>query len=149
MIVPGQGTIGSRRNQGKRDFWHLVSDHRTLFGGRLDEIDLLPGIEFRKRGDRESSGNDHAVEFAFGHLGSYLFDRSEANFGGDAKQFENLRAIGAACTRPGTNTDPQSAEIVKRFDREALERRELKRAVVHRKYDAHRAISGSLRPIAP
>src|SRR5262249_18970279 len=68
---------------------------------------------------------------------------------GDAKQFENLRAIGAACTRPGTNTDPQSAQIVKRFDREALERRELKRAVVHRKYDAHRAISGSLRPIAP
>src|SRR5262249_62034056 len=93
--------------------------------------------------------NVFPVEFALGILGALFFDRTEANLGGAAKQFENVRDIGAACTRPGTNTDPQSAEIVKRFDREALERRELKRAVVHRKYDAHRAISGSLRPIAP
>src|SRR5262249_57506579 len=33
-----------------------------------------------------------------------------------------------------------------RLDRKALQRRELKGAVVHREYDTHRAIPGSLRP---
>src|SRR5215831_11018608 len=146
MIVSGQRTICSDRNQGRRDFGHLVSHRGALFRRRLYEIDWLPGIELRKRGDRESASNDHAVEFAVGHLRGYLFDSSKANVGGDAKDFENLRDIGAPGACPWTNSDSQSGEIVERLDRKALQRRELKGAVVHREYDTHRAIPGSLRP---
>src|SRR5215510_9684216 len=146
VIVSGQRTICSDRNQGRRDFGHLVSHRGTLFRRRLYEIDWLPGIELRKRGDRESASNDHSVEFAVGHLRGYLFDSSKANVGGDAKDFENLRDIGAPGACPWTNSDSQSGEIVERLDRKALQRRELKGAVVHREYDTHRAIPGSLRP---
>src|SRR5215472_8697037 len=57
--------------------------------------------------------------------------------------------MGAARTCPGTDADSQCGEIVERFDCKALHRGELKRRIVHREYDTHRAMPGSLRPIGP
>src|SRR5262249_24917511 len=57
--------------------------------------------------------------------------------------------IGAARTPARTDADSQSAEVVERFDREALEHRKVKCRVVHREYDAHRPVPGSTRPVGP
>src|SRR6266516_1736102 len=134
MIILGPRTIGAGRNQGWRDFLYLVSHGGTLLGRRLYEIDGLFGIEFRKGGYGKPGGNDYSVEFAVGHLRRHLFDRSKANVGGDSKDFENLRDIDTPCTRPRTDADSQSGEIVERLDRKALQCGEVKRAVVHREY---------------
>src|SRR5262249_44495506 len=118
-------------------------------GWTKSNLNLLLGIQFRKRWDWEAGSNDHAVEFAPGQLRHHVFDGSKANVGGDAEQFENLGDIGAARTRARTDADSQSAEVVERFDREALEHRKVKCRVVHREYDAHRPVPGSTRPVGP
>src|SRR6266480_4397420 len=69
------------------------------------------------------------------------------NGGRNSENLENLLDVSSTRSATRSPADSQALEIVERLGSKASVHHELKRRVVHREHDAHRAIARSLGPI--
>ncbi len=147
-IILGQGPIRPGRDCGGGDFRQLLSDTGDLFRAGRDEVYGLLGIELCNSGKRRPNGGDRSVKFPLCQLLAKIVPGAMLNAGRNSEDLENPLDVSATGSATRPSTDPQAGEIVERSGSNALVHDELKRRVVQREHDAHRAIMRSLRPVA-
>src|SRR5262249_50414210 len=134
---------------GRGDFRHLLSNAGDLFRAGRDEVYGLLGIELCKSGKRRPNGGGRSIKLSLCQLPAKIVPGAVLNKGRNSEDLENLLDVRPAGPAARPPTDPQAREIVERLGSNALVHHELKRRVVHREHDTHRAIVRSLRPIGP
>src|SRR5262249_40229485 len=145
-IILDQGPIGPGRDRGGGDFGQLLSDAGDLFRAGRDKVYGL--LEPCKRGKRRPNGGGRSIKLPLRQLLAKIVPGTMLNKGRNSQHLENLLDVSATGSAARPSTNPQAREIVERLGGNALMRHELKRRVVQREHDAHRAIVRSLRPIA-